>query len=709
MASGSLDSIILGFKDGPGPGDDFIHLHLTQADYDSPSKSVGNTLYPGGFAMSQVQDDDRWGQVRILTFTVMIDGKGKDDVIARLRNLNRFILRSNIYFKSKGGNPSSRSDGKWHEGQATVVTYRPAGASYEVYWDVISGTPAQPPDMITMQDASLPSVTFSLTVRANGRLGINKTTGQLPRVKLNNVVAMGDAAYPMRTSALVSGSNYGGGFLAGYTFSGTSDWQIMTDGAGLSAKYGVRTLTAQNTGTLTFTTNGGEVKAGDVVIPDIWIAAGTNASLGTPTVKMQIWNGATWTDQQTLVSSSALLSQAPSFAAPNWVRFTGTAYTVVGGITLVRLSTTVTGLVGSFGGAMGFDGLAIWKNPTGNVAPTSEYATGGKTMGIPTFTVYGIRGDSLTPIKLRVDNTGSQTERFFIIGGTSQDLGTATNRIERPVFALDLDKDNFAAATALNLPWGTLPVESTGAGTTSTYSLDKATAIYTLKGDRHQRDYRVFIIYAANDAVTISSVKLQTTWNSNTNAETKVFNKTLPNTYTGNTTPTASQYNLFELDSYKLSRPGITWEENTQFIAAAISLTHTSSANRHISIAGVILVPFQKPGPMAATLDIGTQAVFPLSVEIHNEGRAPRAAIQASPASGDIPVEINSYDTAALLKGGNFWVMPTECTSPTMATRFEILMLRSQNSTTKLYTFDATDPKQVSIEYTPRYLYGMAS
>jgi hypothetical protein len=700
MASdGSAFSLRLGFKDSPTVGDDFIDLNSQSFSLSNPTKGRGILLQTGGFAPGPIEVDPKWGQVQTLTMTVRIDGDSKDDCIGLLRTLNRFVQRSNFYFQDSGDNVSSRSDGRWHDGEAAVLTFQPADATFASYFDVIAGTPAPLPDLITLSTRTLDSISFSLKIRAGSRL---------TRVRLNNGVAMGDAAPPFNVSSAV----YGGNFTAGYTFSGGAGaWQIIEDGiSGLIAKYGVRTLTAQLSGA-SLTTNGFEVKSGDVIVPDIWAAFGTSLPTGgTFTAKLQAFISSVWTDVQTFASVSSFTGLAsPSYTSPNWIRYSGTAYTVTTA-TQVRLSITAPTLTGSFAGAMGIDGLACWKNLVGNVVPLTEYVTGGKTAGIPAFNVYGLRGDVKVPIKMRFDNTSaSQVERFFIVSGMTQDLGTPAKRTEYPVFGLDFGSLT-SATTAAQLPWGTLPNnELTGAGTTASFSLDNNLTSRNL--DRHQRLYRAFLWYAANDAITISAVKLIIPLNGN-NLETKTYNTALPGTYTGNTTPTAAQYQPYDLGDFLFSRPGIGWEDNVQPInsGAFVTITHTSSANRHISVAGVIFLPQKVNSPMAATLDVGAAvATFPLAAEIYNEGKAPRGAIQVFPQSGNIPTELNSFDPTAILKGGNLWVLPAEASTPTMAMRFEVLMFRGRDATTKLFSFDARDTKQVSIEYTPRYLYGMAS
>lgn len=696
----TYDSVKLGFVDGPTTGD-FIDLMVTQFSPDNPAKYVGYTIAQGGFSMGPVENDDKWGMVRTLTITVQIEGKSKDDAIARLRTLNRFIQRSNFYFQDTGDNVSSRGDGKWHDGEAGVLTYKPAGATYEVYWDIIRGTPANQPDMITMQNKTLPSVTFSLVVRAAGRL---------TRVRLNNIVAMGDAAPPFN----VSSTAYGGNFRAGWAFTGT--WVTGENSTSyLAAKYGVRTLTAQSSAA-TFTTNGGEVSnaTGDVVVPEIWIAMGKVLPTGGAlTCKLQTFNGTSWSDQQTFVNLSNFTGLAsPSFGQPTWVRYTGTPYVVASGVQQVRLTCTVPTLTGTLAGAIGFDGAANWRNLINNTVPVTEYATGGKTMGIPAFNVYGLRGDVKTPIKMRVESFGTNgaAERFTIVSGMTQDLGAASSRVEYPLFGLDLSSNDSGASTALQLPWGTLPFEDTGAATSSGYGINANIANRTL--DRRQRLYRTFIIYAANDVAAISSVKIQMMLGNGSNIESKTFNTALPQTYAGNTTPAAFQYAMYELGDFLFSRPGIAWEENLQVPynnAGYITLTHSNNANRHTAVAGVILLPLKVGSQMAASVDVGPQQNWPRAVEIYNEGKAPRGAVVAFSGSGNVPIELSSYDTTANMKGGNLWVLPAEASTPTMAMRFEVLMLQYRNDTTKLYTFDAQDTKQVSIEYTPRYLYGMAS
>lgn len=695
---GSAFSLKLGFKDNPsGPTDDFVNLNSNSFSAAAPQNGRGILLKPGGFTPGPIETDTKWGQVQTLTITVRIDGDSKDDCIALLRNLNRFIQRSNFYFQDVGDNVPARNDGRWHDGEAAVLTYQAADATYPVYFDVISGTPAQQPDLVTLSTRTLDNITFTLKIRAGSRLD---------RVKLNNGVAMGDAAEPFS----VDSTSYGGKFTAGWAFTGT--WFIGEDNVNYPAPLvGVRTLVAHTAGA-TFTTNSFEVKTGDLILPALSIAFGLSLPTGgTFTVKLQGWNGTSWVDKLTLVNLSSFTGLAsPSFDNPKWNRYSNGTYTVESGITLVRLTGTLPTLTGNGFGRVGFDKFAMWKN-IGSTEPLTEYCTGGKTMGIPTFNVYGLRGDVKVPVKMRIDNpSSSQLERFFIVSGMTQDLGVYGNRTEFPLFGLDL-KAIPSGTTAAQLPWGTLPGDRTGTGTSESFALDSNFNNRAL--DRHPRIYRAFLVYAANDAISISAVKLGVAFNSSANLETKTYNTALPNTYTGNTTPTASQYAMFELGDFELSRPGIAWENNIQLVnpTTYVTITHTSSANRHLSVAGVILLPTKPGALMAATFDIGTAnlAIYPLAVELYSEGKALRGGIQPAPLSGDIPVEVNSYDPTGLLKGKKLWVLPAEASTPTMAMRFEILMLRSRDATTKLFSFDARDAKQVSIEYTPRYLYGMAS
>jgi hypothetical protein len=701
MGTADQFTLKLAFKDSPGPTDDQVNLNATQFSTDNPAKYTGFVVAPDGFTMGPVQDDEDWGKVRLLTIKLAIEGSSRTDLHARLRNLNRFIQRSNFYFEDLGDNRTSRSDGRWHDGEATVVTYKPADALYEVCWDVLSGTPVDIPTMIDLSTRSFNSISFTLLVSAAARL---------TRVKLNNGVALGDASPPLN----VSSTAYGGNFQAGYTFSGGAGaWQIIEDGgaSGLVAKYGFRTLTAQLSGA-SLTTNAFEVSSGDIIVPDIWAAFGpTLPTGGTFTAKLQAFISGAWTDVQTFASVNSFTGLAsPSFTSPNWIRYSGTAYTV-STATLVRLTITAPTLTGSFGGAMGLDGLAMWKRPVGNVVPVSEYATGGKTAGIPAFNLYGLRGDVKTPIKMRIDNTGSQVERFFVLSGMTQDLGSASNRVEYPLFGLDLASAQTGTAAA-NLPWGTLPSDNNGTsnpGATSTYSLDNS---INRNLDRRAREYRAILWYAANDTAAITSVKISLAAASTNNVESKTFNVALPATYTGNTVPTAAQFLPFDLGILPFGRPGGAWEQNVQLVYNGltnfITLTHANVSTRHTSIAGIMLLPVKPNVPMSAALDIGTQAFYPMAVEIYNEGDAPRVGIQVSPGS-DIPIELTSYEPNAQFTGGDLWVLPAEASTPTMGMRFEILMFRDRSSTTQLFSFDARDTKQVSVEYTPLSLYGMAS
>jgi hypothetical protein len=140
MASdGSAFSLRLGFKDSPTVGDDFIDLNSQSFSLSNPTKGRGILLQPGGFAPGPIEMDAKWGPVQTLTMTVRIDGDTKDDAIGLLRTLNRFVQRSNFYFQDSGDNVSSRSDGKWHDGEAAVLTFQPADATFASYFDVIAG------------------------------------------------------------------------------------------------------------------------------------------------------------------------------------------------------------------------------------------------------------------------------------------------------------------------------------------------------------------------------------------------------------------------------------------------------------------------------------------------------------------------------------------------------------------------------------------
>jgi hypothetical protein len=598
--------IKLAFKDSPTTGDDFINLNfLKQPDPSIPgSTGVGYVLRQGGYSEGQPYLDGNNRLVRDITITLDIEGTSRDDAVAKLRNLKRFISRTRSYFAQFGGNPPARSDAKGHQGQAAVLTIQAPNATNELYWDVIGGPDPQLPSLAgALTKASFDNVQVTFTVDAWARGA---------RVVLDNLIDSGDFASPYNITS------FNGNLDGNWTYPNTTDWTLPPSPV---QTFGIQSLRWSATSSTTATSNEAtEFKTGDVIVPAIWIYFTGSTVSGTLTVKLQGWNGSAWVDKLTIASVTGAVT------ATTWARYTNGSYTVESGITKLRLSITSPNTNVS-ASACYFNGVAMWRNPTGGTVPT-EYLGSGRTVGMPQCNVYNIQGDVPAPIMMRImDGPAGVDDTIFVAGGMAQDLGTVTNRLEYPLFGMDMRPAATGTSSAV-IFGGSLPTEQTGAGTTST-----ATTTNLIVGtlDRRPRLYRAFLIYALNDAVTVSSVKLSIPLNSTSNVESKTFTVALPNTYTGTGTIAAGNFRAYELGDFQFSRNGVSWEENTQsWISSStfITITHNSSANRHCSIAGIILLPADQY--VSVNTNTSLHPTTNSGVDILNEGTAPRIAVQVS-------------------------------------------------------------------------------
>jgi hypothetical protein len=680
VAASDQLQIKLGFKDSPTTGDDFINLNFLAQPATPNTIGYGYWILGGGYQEGQPYLDANNRLVRDLTFTLSIEGSSRDDAIARFRNLKRFISRTRSYFAQFGGNPPARSDAKGHQGQAAVLTMQAPSATNELYWDVVGG-----PDPV------LPSIAGKLTKTSFDNVQVTFTVdawARGARVVLENLIDTGDFANPY------SITGFNNNLRGGWTYPNTTDWTLDTS----RSKYGIKALKWNASSSTTLTSNEpAEVTLGDVIVPSIWIYFLDPTITGTLTVKLQKFSSAAWSDAGVTVASIT-----GAVTAGVWTRYDGAAYTVASGVSKVRLA-----IVSPTGGVHYFGGAAMWKNPTGNAVPT-EYLGAGRTVGMPQCNVYNVQGDVPSPIMMRVMTGVGAEAKNFIAGGMAQDLGTISNRLEYPVFGMDMRPAATATGSTV-IFGGSLPTEQTGSGSTST-----ANVTNTLVGllDRRPRIYRAFLIYALNDAVTVSSVKLSASLGFSGNAESKTFNVVLPSTYTGTGTIAAGNFRAYDLGDFQLSRQGINWEENFQTwvnASAFVTITHTSSANRHCSIAGVILLPADQFTSINANTSLNAGGANS-GVDIYNEGTAPRVAVQSatlgSGSTQNVPVELASWDSSASFTGGDLYLEPSDYgdnTGPTKAMRYEVLLFQAYDSTTKLYTFSASDTKAVSVSYTPRY------
>jgi hypothetical protein len=660
----------LAFKDAPLATDDMVNLNQLSANPSTnPTGSVGIELI--SYSEGEIQNG-----YQELSLVLNIEGTSRDDVIARYRQIKRYGQRTRMYFKRFSGddddpttpvklplgNIPARLDGLWQQGSAAVLTFKADWATKEVYWNVVDYRLSEPDYSLVNSQYSFNGVNLTLIVQAGARG---------TRVILDNIIH-GDYCPPFTLTGTPQ--------TCGYTMGGAAWTQETSTFGGITpnrALFGNFMLQVQNSATTTTSTESQDYVTGDILIPGIY--GGGVVGSGSIIIKFQGWNGAAWVDIQTIATITASVGV--------WTPYQGTAYTAnTATHSKVRLSLT-----GSASCRFYFDGGFIWRNPVGSVLPT-EYVSPGKVVNAPAFNVYNVQGDIPAPMQLwqGLAKSNVSNQSIFVAGSVDFDP-SFENLIENMCFVTangTLDSTMF---------FGRVGLFSSGAGTSSSYAFYSSAAARTV--DYRSRIYRAFLVYAANDSSTITAVTL------NAAGLQKTFTVALPQTYAGNLDATASQYRIYDLGDFFMRRPGTAWEETTTTIGSgtSVTLTHSSNANRHTAVAGVILLPARQFG----TVDMITP-LTQLLVTTYSEAGAPVAGYSTITTS-TIPVqEISGPGLAGTLTGGDFMLMPNANPNVYTCQRFDVLVLTDRDSTySNLYTFDASGTTHTALRYAPRYSSGV--
>lgn len=484
---------------------------------------------------------------------------------------------------------------------------------------------------------------------------------------------------------------------------------------GKSASFYAYTTKALATSTYMDAMGGGSYYAeqqNDFFVPSIWVNV-AYIDIGAVTVQLRSLN-APGTVLRTLTPTGKTYGTS-------WVQYSAAGYPARAGG-----ESTLDGyylrLLGPAQGYIGYDGLAIWRNPVGDALPV-EYAVTGTKVNQPGGGVYDVQGTGEAPVQVhfigsatRIGANLSTIQQVFLIGGHRYN-----SSYDSPLFGMDLKLYNYnynsglvLADTALaGVMWevaGTV-ITSTGAATNAFYPIPFDTGynqpLFARYIDRRARVYRAFLVYACNNLATIKKVSVVL------NQEIRDFDKLIPTTYSGTSNPIASQYKMFDLGDFPLAQPGSGWQDRREQFAPynnistsnRIEVTYDASAiNAKIAMVGIVLIPAEQ----MAFVDLGQQGGYQTietGVIITNSGSAPAAGAAMSALFQINPTSIREV-TAGIktaYNGGNkLKLYPGH-------NRFEALKFATRDTTnTDLYTFSSGEYYHIAYVYSPRYLKGLA-
>jgi len=646
----------LGFIDNPTIGtDDAIGLG-----------GATSSCHLDGYDLGNVQIDEAGRFVRNIKIDLQITGASVDAIQTTLRQIERYIYQTKFYFDRLGGTLPSRSDGAWHSGLAAVLTFQSQAATKKVYWNVLDGS------IDLAKDAFVDALILDLKLNVTVNLVV-EASARGDRAKLDNLIKCGGLEPPFCTTSNPA-------YTAGWTLANTTAWVSQTTG-GYYGPYCLRwsatgaSTTSYATVTQDFTANS------DKVLGSIWLKGSISA--GTLTVRVEYFASGSWS---TLVTFTGL--NAVSSISSNWTQYLTAATLIPTSTTNLRIA-----IISPSTGTISIDGVALWRNPVNDTVPV-EFVSAGNLSGNPAFYVYNAQGDTTAPLNLMtvVPTTAGGSQRVIIVGGQYYDT-----TVEYPIPGLGFDLAG--TTTASTMYFGALGQVLTGTGTTGTFAVGSTHPTWII--DYRPRMYRAFLIYAANDAITISKVTVTV------GVINKSYTVALPNTFTGNTTPTAGQYAVYDLGDFFFRRPGIAWDETQstigQFSNDSVTITHTSSANRQLAVAGVIMLPADQFG----TIDLST-ATTQVILQTYNEADAPVVGYNTATVAGSAsPVrDLSFLSSTATLVGGEYYLAPSGNSVGFDANHYEILFLTGRTGT-NYYTFDASLDTHVFCHYTPRYTYGV--
>lgn len=623
-------------------------------------------------------------ETRTITISLEVQGSTYDNTIALVRKLIRMITATKEFYKSLAGNLPARSDGLNFPGRALTLTWKNQAATNPMYFTVFDGRwETDPNSPINEQSLSrIISGNLILTCEANARG---------PRRWLENLVNAGDFAKPFFKSSTYN-------LQASWVF--TNTWNVTQGGPFRSY------LNSPSGGSATATSNEPTVFpdfGNTLITSQIWY----KCTSATFTVTLERYNGSVWSTEATIVSGT-------SATVGTWTQATIVSSYNSSSYQKLRIVVTKTS------GDLSITGVGIL--PHASTSQPAEYVTAGGTNAFPTFNLYNIQSDAPADFQLYMLSGSASTK--IIVAGAMPIVNNPSQSYYQsqffPVGCLDFSVTSSTTA-ATTLPWGVLGQALTPSASSTTLAINTshiptgATSI-----DKFNRKYRAFLVYAANDSAAISKVTV------NLADETRIFTGSLPQTYTGVSTPIESQYRWYDLGDFFFAKPGDGFAENNTAVgsyllnATGITVTHANSANLRGAVSGIVLVPAEQmfiadAGSVAFSNSSARRVVFT------SYPRSPRVGVgsfaylnntgDTHPTFGTA-FDLSSISNTAILKGNmrlepNYH--PLDQTNALTAsyysgTQLVVLFFDSRDSTyPNLYTTSAAYTQRLAVSYVPKY------
>lgn len=646
--------LLLGFKQNPTTGDDYIDLGGGLNDTQNRGYHLKSYLE------GPVTTDEFGHIVRDLTIVVDIDDSSVGGALAKYHAIERYIQQTRIFLKPFKGNWAATTDGTWYSGFCASLTFQPLGATKAVYWDVLGGSLVRDETYLgtDLVGGVLENVTVTLTVRSQAR-------GDL--VTLCNLVAMGSAEPPFNPQ-----DTY---FNAGWTFATPSVWSVET-GPG---KFGLNALKwVGSSSTTAYTNENIDINQYNpslshplfpYVSGSIWLKS--SGVTGTTAVTIEGYNGTSWSTLATIASAAGNTG--------SWSYYKVENVALSAGLTKVRGKITTP-----TSGTVYFDGFAIWRSAT--VPSNGEYFTGGGVAGFPSTYLYGAVGDAETPCILHVGNptngsSGPTRDYTNLLIGAREYNWQTKGRDSIPGLAAQFA--NGSANTALL--WGKNGQASSGSSSFAVFSLNPAASLVN-PIIKIPRKYRLLLAYNSN--VTCTAVRVSMGDISSFSIDSKLYTRTIPST--GGTDK------LFDLGDMVYPPPDTAAQDQLYTYLTTTTPTvyfYFPSGAYNIKFNGFLLVPTEF---FAYVYGAGLNAMFTSMADPDN---GTVKAMNDSRATYN-PANASEIYTSGFDNSDTLMVVPG-------AMQFEIVVLGLRDATyNDLYAYDATYPYTPTLVYQPRYLSG---
>jgi hypothetical protein len=664
----------IGFKQNPTVGTDDC-IDIGGSGNTGTNGAVGYHLL--SYTEGNARVDQNGRMLRDLTITCEIKGSTVANSYFLFTEINRYLQRTRMYFEHFNGNIPAQTDLQWHTGRAATLSFQAQGASKMVYWDVLDGVATLPPNSllgVNNPNFKIDPVTIKITCNAANREAA---------VILDNLLPMGDFEPPFAISTTIVDIGWSWSTAAQHSFNTTYH------------KFGTRSLRLSGT---TF----GVLQSPVIKLPEdatlvisFWLR-GTITGGTSHWFLNKVQNGVT----------TGLFDFAPGTNVSDWTQYSTSPFTLPAGQPLSIASAT-SGAGSTFD--LYFDGMAVWRNPTGSVAPT-EYFTAGRYFNVPTGNAYGIRGDIESPFVMSLNwekRSGAgvnNNPRYFLLGMNPIKWGT-----DYPLLGLDLQTANGASSNSLF--WGTQGNSVTGAPLTgtSTFALTGTSIGKTVGGQ--PRKYRAFLVYAAYTTGSTPFTNVTVTLGK----DVKTYSASLivtPGMGPANT-PISTNYGLYDLGDFLYPRPGSIGIERTYTLSTSdsIAIDFTGGTTTRFFLGGILLIPADQFIYIDLGAATGSSAYNPV---ISNESTAVKAMLAQRNGGAD-PVystylttgllsELNSFNTSAYFTADSIELEPGD-------THFEMFSAEgfqttSAGASTGYYYFYDDAYLQPVLIYAPRNLTG---